>query len=536
VSRGDVALAFLLALLVVIQSLGGAPAQGSPPVNQPQQLYGFTQYSIPQNSTQPGAITVDGNGNLWFVEQGLNAIGSFDPSSGAFSSYPIPTPSALPQGIAVDPQGNVWFAELGPNKLGELGPGESAVVEVAIPPGPDGLGCGPIGVTPHGGSVWITCEFSNQIDEYTPSGGSFKEFDLPLIFSAPLQIAFDKAGNFWFTASDVGMLGYAVVAQLEQGTASGITEFAPINSTYVTTISNSLLPGGGVRTSLSLPSQIAISPDGNSLWVTEHGGSSFDHYEIGTKSLVKYFTTASSTPSYPDSLPNGIALDSNGNVWVTEHGANRVAEFVPASGSMIEYAVPCCGKGLAGVLYLTLGRNGTVWFTEFFGNAIGELSSKVGAPPAATLSPGSVSMGASSTANVSVSVSLKAGGPGASQEFTFRASGVTQSGAPQNLTAHFSPSALTVGPGSNATAVLSLSAAGLRPGVYYLTVGAMSTSTGVISSRFLVLTVTQGNQDLLLWAGLAAIVLIAVGAIFARRGRRRTRKRPASSRTASAPG
>jgi virginiamycin B lyase len=525
-----VALAALL-LLVVAQSVLGASSPGSA-APQPQKLYAFMQHAIPQNSSQPGEITIDGNGNLWFVEQGLNEIGSFNPSNDAFSAYAIPTAKAFPQGISVDAQGNIWFAELGPNKLGELQPGSTVISEAAIPTGPDGLGCGPIGVTPHEGSIWVTCEFSNQIDEYTPSDGSFKQFDLPLIFSAPLQIAFDRSGNFWFTASDVGMLGYADVAQLVSGTTSGITEFAPLNSSYVTTISNSLLPGGGVRTSLSLPSQLAISADGNSLWVTEHGASSFDHYEIGAKSLVKYFTTASSNPSYPNSLPNGISLDSDGKVWIAEHGANRVAEFDPVSGTMTEYPVPCCGKGLAGVLYLTLGPSGVVWFTEFFGNAIGELSPTTGVAPAAPLlSPGSIEMGSSASSMVTIGVQWGTGSQKADQQFGFQASGVSQTGALQNLTARFVPTTLTLGAGSNGTASLSLSTSGLKAGAYYITVGAVSSSTGVISSSFLALTVTQGNQDLLLGGGAAAILLVIVGAVYLsrRRGRVRGRgRRPAS--------
>jgi streptogramin lyase len=521
VNRRAVALAVILVLIAWAQPFGNTSAQSSVAGPTSQQLYAFTQYPIPQNSSQPGAIAIDRSGNLWFVEQGLNEIGSFNPSAKSFSSYAIPTTGALPQGISVDAQGNVWFSELGPNKLGELQSGRSAITEVDIPPGPEGLGCGPIGVTPHAGAIWFTCEFSNQIDEYTPTAGTFNQFDLPLLFSAPLQIVFDSSGNFWFTASDVGMIGHATVGQLQAGTSNGIDEFAPINSTYVTTIANQLLPGGSVMTSLNLPSQIALSPDGSSLWVTEHGASSFDHYEIGTRSLVKYFTSASMTPAYPDSLPNGISLDSLGNIWITEHGANRIAEYSPSTNSMVEFPVPCCGKGLAGVLYLTVGAAGAVWFTEFFGNAIGELSPTNGAAPAAlTLSPGSIEVGSTGSAALSVEVSVGGTGQPAGGQYSFWASGVTPDGSLRNVTADFAPATLTLVAGSGASANLTITASGLKPGVYYLTVGAASSSTGVISSRFLVLTVTQGNQLLLPEiAATAAILSVAVALLALRRMR-----------------
>ena len=507
-------LSLLLAALMMFQPLGSATAQIAVPTSK-DPLYTFSQYQIPQNSSQPGAITTDGGGNIWFVEQAGNVVASFDPSTGTFAAYPIPTANSIPQGIAVDAQGAVWFAELAPGKLGEIPPGSSTVREFDIPLGPDNLGCGPIGVTPHAGSIWITCEFSNQIDEFNPSDSSFREFDLPLIFSAPIQIVFDRSGNFWFTAADVGMLGYATVAQLQPGTADGFSEFAPINSSYITTISNPLLPGGGVRTSLSIPSGVALSPDGNSLWITEHGGSSFDHYEIGSKSLVKYFTSASSFTSYPNSLPNGIAIDAQGNIWIAEHGANKVAEFDPSTGSMVEYSVPCCGAGIAGVLYLALGPNGSVWFTEFFGNAIGELTPEAGIPPASVnLNPGRIELGPTAEAMVSIEVSWGTAGQEAGQNFSFQASGITNTGSLQNATASFSPAIASLGSNSTYSTTLTISTMGLSPGTYYLTIGAVSSSTGTTSSRFLVLTVPGGNQDLLLEIGVIAAAILALGALF----------------------
>ena len=531
-NRQGVALFLILAWLMLIQPLGHPMAQGQQGQNQTPS-YGFTQYPIPQNSSQPGSIASDSSGNLWFVEQASNMIAFFDPTTKEFHAYPIPTADAFPQGIAVDAQGDVWFAELTPSVLGEIPTGSSTIKEFAIPLGPNDIGCGPIGVTPHDGDVWVTCEFSSQIDEFNPRSSSFLGFDLPLFYSAPIQIVFDTSGNFWFTAADVGMLGYATVTQLQPGTSDGISEFAPINSSYITTISNPLLPAGGVRTSLSIPSGIAIAADGNSLWVTEHGGSSFDHYEIGTKSLVKYFTSPSSFPSYPNSLPNGIAVDAQGNVWVAEHGANKIAEFDTSTESMVEYPVPCCGKGIAGALYLTLGLNGNVWFTELFGNSIAELSPEPGAPPASTsLDPGSVEVGSTGSATVSVRVSWGASGRGPNQNFSFQASGVTATGALQNISADFSPAMTSTGTNTTESTTMSISTAGLNPGVYDITIGAQSSASGIVSSTFLVLTVPAGNQGLLLDAGIILAVVVLIGALYALRRRGRASRRPGRSRKA----
>ena len=408
--RGLSALVACVLLMVAF-----SPAQVQPAASEASgvlPLYSLAQYPLPAGATGPSQIASDHAGRIWFVEQGSNQIGSYDPSSKSFSEFQIPTRDALPEGIAVDPAGEVWFAELTPNGLGVLSPENGTIKEVTIPPAPDGIGCGPVGVTPQGnGSIWVTCEFSNQIDEYVPSLGILEQFDLPVAFSAPLQVLFDRSGNFWFTAADSGMLGYATTSQLRPGTTDGIEEFAPLNSTYLTSIVNPLLPTGKVLTSLAVPSQIAFSPDGGSLWVTEHGAGSFDRYDIASKTLTKYFTTRPSSSLYTQSLPNGIAVDSSGLIWVAEHYGNRIAEFDPTTGSMEEYPVPCCRAEIAGTLYLATGTNGTVWFTENFGNAIGVLS-PIGTtvPFDITLQPGAVTLGTTGTAAVSLALSGPGGG------------------------------------------------------------------------------------------------------------------------------
>lgn len=504
--RGLPALAACLLLALIFSPVLVQPSASDSTGALP--LYTVSQYPLPSGSSGPGQITSDHSGRIWFVEQESNQIGSYDPASKSFSEFLIPTQNALPEGIAVDPAGNVWFAELTPNGLGVLFPQNGTIREITIPPAPNGIGCGPIGVTPQGnGSIWVTCEFSNQIDEYVPSLGILKQFDLPVSFSAPLQILFDKFGNFWFTAADSGMLGYATVSQLRPGTAAGIDEFAPLNSTYVTTIENPLLPGGEVETSLAIPSQIAFSPDGGSLWISEHGGSSFDRYNIASKTLTKYFTTPPLSSLYTESLPNGIAVDGSGTVWVAEHYGNRIAEFDPTTESMTEYPVPCCESEIAGTLYLTMGGNGTVWFTEYFGDAIGELSPVAESTPfVVNLSPSEVTLGSSGSATVSLSISPGTGVPAGPGVLNLGAEGVTRNGALQNLTATFQPDTLTVG-SSTASATLDLKASGLRPGVYYLTVGARSADTGVISSSFVEVTVPQGDQTFFIVIGTVAVVL-----------------------------
>ena len=505
----------IVLVLVLLGLAQAAPPGGSAPSARAVSNfvdYRVVQYELPKGSTQPWTLTTDGEGRVWFVEQASNQVGMYDSGPGSFTEYNITTPGASPQGIAVDGGGNVWFAEVQSSKLGELPSGARQIVEYGIPRGPSNIPCGPIGVTPESGRVWVTCEFSNQIDEFFPSSETFLQFDLPVAFSAPLQILFDSSGNFWFTAADSYMLGHGITSELTNGTANGIGEFAPVNETYVRTFYNPLLPGGHVVSSLSTPSQIALSPGGGTLWVTEHSAGSFDKYVIATKSLVKYFTSRPLSSAYPESLPNGIAVDNSGIVWIAEHYGNRIGRFDPSTEQLTEYQIPCCKGGVAASLYIALGLNGSVWFTEFDGDAIGELIPETGtAGPTLAISP-SVEV-IQPNAQTAIGVSVETPGTFSATKASLSVSGISPAGALANMSAKFAPEEVALVPGENSSSTLSLTPnSDLGPGSYYLTVTARILSDNVTEGVVLKVDV-PGARSIPYWilyvsAGLSALVAV----------------------------
>jgi virginiamycin B lyase len=492
--------AFIIAVSILLSAVPFVTTNGaaSSATSAGTPAYVIIQHSLPTGSTQPSAITTDSSGNIWFTEQGSDQVGEYNTTSGDFNEYSIPTPNSIPEGIAVDSRGNVWFAELQPSRLGELVHGTSSITEYVLPPDSTDIPCGPIGVSTRlDGTVWVTCEFSNQIDEVVPGSSghaSISEFNLPIPFSAPLQILFNKGGDFWFTAADANMIGFVTVGNLRNGTSNGINEFAPINDTYRMTFTNPLL-SAPITSSLVIPSQIALSPDGNTLWITEHGAGTFDRYDISSKTLVKYWTTRPLNPTYPDSLPNGIAVDSAGIVWMTEHYGNSIARFDPQSESLTEYPIPCCNRTLATTLYLALGNGGSVWFTEFSGNAIGELapSTTNRTEPLLHVSPQDITLGPTG-AQTATLTATQGSAATTSSEIDLYVAGVTPEGSLENLTASFTPSVLAL-EGENSTGTLTLTSTGLRPGIYYLTVSGRLVGENVTVGIILRLTVTGAQSE-----------------------------------------
>ena len=492
------------------------------------QNYRIVQFPIPRNSSQPWGISVDASGRVWFAEAQSNQIGMFNPESKTFKEFNVPTPNSLLEEITVDESGNVWFTELNGEKLGGLNPDSGAVHEFIIPTGPGNLPCGPIGVTASKSSIWFTCEFSNQIDEFFPTNSSFLSFDLPVFYSAPLDVAFDANGNFWFTAADSNMIGFVTTAELQPGTSKGIQEFAPTNSSYLNTevinspsalsvINNQTQT---VVSSLQTPSQVAISPDGKALWITEHVVSSFDEYNISSKVLDKFWTSRTHNPNYTTSLPNGIAIDSAGNIWIAEHYGNKIAEFNPATKSMIEYPIPCCGSQIAGSLYLALGANSTVWFTEFYGNNIGELVPTNSTAPVALSLGNSTSEVEASRGNISIPIMVTAD---SNQNILFDISGISGTGNLQNASATFNPPSLNLGSSGKGVSELSITTKNLLPGIYYLTVSGKSNLTGNIYSTILALQIESSPSysslliDAAVLGGIFAAIVVSSLAIVSRR-------------------
>jgi streptogramin lyase len=540
-------LSFLIAFIIFVSSatlLGGTRLDSfsvSFPSSSPLPNYAMIQHPLPNGSTQPWGITVDSSGRLWFVEEGSNQIGMYDPKTSSFSEYNVTTRASSLEEIAVDSRGNVWFSELTPSQLGELDPSTGVMHEYKLPLGPGSFNCGPIGVTPSpSGNVWVTCEFSNQIDEFFPSNSSFLSFDLPVFYSAPLDIVFDSKGNFWFTATDSNMLGYVTVPELRNGTTAGIQEFAPTNQSELTTITNTQIPTSPlvntslateqIVSSLQTPSELVLSPDGNSLWITEHVVSSFDQYNIETKSLDKYWTSQTYNPEYATTLPNGIAIDAEGHIWIAEHYGNRITEFDPSSGQMVEYPIPCCGSQIAGSLYLALGQNGTVWFSEFFGNAIGELKpTGLSRPVQLLLSNNNEKISSNGELVVPIEVSLNSSNSGG-ESMSFNVSGISGTGRLENATASFSPPFLQNTHRTSEGVNLTIVTSNLNPGTYYLTVGAKLSTTGVIYSTILKVTVpSNDSRMLLIYAGIVGVVasVVVVGSLisFSRRRIRYRRRR-----------
>ena len=510
-----------------------------------QTAYQMIQYHLPNGSTQPFAIATDGLGREWIAEQGSNQLGMFDPSNSSFKEYAIPTADSTPNAVAVDQAGNVWVTELTGNNLAELKAGSNRVIEYSIPNGSvtlvdrvEPLKCGPIGVFvgPHQ-NIWIFCDFSNQIDEFFAQNSSFDRFNLPVWQSGPVDLVFDHQGNFWFTAADANMLGKATVSELRNGTTNGITEFAPRNSTYTFIFAHPTSLAGetnNITSSLPTPAGIGISPDGKTLWITEHVDGSFDSYNIATRSLDRFWTSKTyGAFGYPYSFPNGLAVDASGMVWMAEHYGNKVAEYDPYTGALTEYGVPCCGSISSGLYTLTLGANGTIWFVEIFGNSIGQLKPVPSTQSFEISTQRSLSVGNARPTTISIPVKIQYVDFPAGQEtnVSLDIAGISKTGALTGASAQFDPVQFPISQSGNMTSELNLTIDSLKSGIYDFTLSANISDSNTTYSTILAVSVGQPPSYAQLIPYAAAIAIVVAVAVIGtmrsmmrRKNKARTRK------------
>ena len=90
----------------------------------------------PDGAALPNSAALDRYQNVWFAQHTVDSLAVYDPHRGDLMEVPIPTAGSWVQFTTLDGDGNVWFVEQQPYKLGtvkltELPGGASAPAESA---------------------------------------------------------------------------------------------------------------------------------------------------------------------------------------------------------------------------------------------------------------------------------------------------------------------------------------------------------------------------------------------------------------------
>jgi streptogramin lyase len=200
------------------QSAGGNPRDGrsyyAASIGRITTAGSYTSYPVPTSARAvPGldAITVGPNGNMWFTETAVNRIGEITPRAAgpAIHEFALPAADHLAQGvgssitsadtISAGPGNDIWFTEQGSNAIGVMGTSGALVSKFTVPnsnlnPTPYGITEGP------DSTMWFTENAANQVASITAQG-KISVYPLPNAASGPASIVYGPDGNLWFTDS-----------------------------------------------------------------------------------------------------------------------------------------------------------------------------------------------------------------------------------------------------------------------------------------------------------------------------------------------
>jgi len=339
------------------------------------------------NLSSPWDVAFDSSGNLWVADSSNSRVLEFKAPfsngesaaivigessftiSGFIGGPPNGTVIFSPQGLAFDSSGNLWVSDSGDNRIVEFkapfSNGQNASLVLGAPdlkteenPGLQGTQTtlnAPAGITfDSSGNLWTADESNYRVLEFKAPFSSGEAASVVLgqdnftartfpnepncppacntptkaTLNDPSDVAFDSAGNLW----------------VADRSDSRVVEFSPPFSNGQ---SASVVLGGecaifGVvlaANCFDVTDGIAIDHSGT-LWVSDSSNGRI----LGFPAPISNGENATVVLGEPDFVtglssgilnatqsnlanPEGIALDSSGNLWVADDGLNRVLEF-----------------------------------------------------------------------------------------------------------------------------------------------------------------------------------------------------------------
>ena len=234
----------------------------------PSAMGAISEFPVGTQDSQPSAIVVGPDGNLWVALTTASRIARVSPA-GAVTEFTLPAGRG-PTDLAVAGDGVLYFTEQTGDRIGRLNPTagsdgaiQASIAEFAVP----GAGSAPTGIAlGSDGALWFTEQGSDQIGRLTTAGVITNEYAVPGLSNALTGIVAGPDGALWFTQRDASQIGRI-------DTAGNIIE------TNV----------AGVLSTPNALGDITVGPDG-ALWFTIPGVDQIGR--IATSGALTRFATS----------------------------------------------------------------------------------------------------------------------------------------------------------------------------------------------------------------------------------------------------
>jgi streptogramin lyase len=277
------------------------------------------------------SATVDSSGNNVYIGC-INCISQLNFATNTLTSWVAPS-SDLTGGVAVDSSGNVFFTandnDLISNKIGKLVPSTNTFTEWAIPTTRNH----PVAIAiDSSGNVYFNEVNSNKIGRLVPSTNTFTEWALPTInaFDGTFYgIIFDSSNNVYFAENNVR--------------PPKIGKLVPSTNTFT----EWTVPTG----TFSFLRTITFDSSGNVFFTAND--------EIGK--LVPSTNTFTEWGLITGD-PQGIVVDSSGNVFFADHSGSKIRMLTPSAAltTLTDFPLP---TGTGGPDQMMMDSSGKIYFT-----------------------------------------------------------------------------------------------------------------------------------------------------------------------------
>jgi copper transport protein len=204
----------------------------------------FEEVQLPRRSL-PFALTIDGDGKIWFTESGSGKIGFINPENNEITEFSDDIPLRGPEALIFDKEGNLWIAEHTGVGIVKFNPILETFDRIPVPD-PEAL---PFGMAfDRYDNLWFAQHTVDKIAAYDPHNNNLIEVPVPTNSSFVQFMTSDDKDNVWFVEQQGNKLGMVKITEVPL-VASQIQTTEKFELKY-TELASPLIAMGIVATSL----------------------------------------------------------------------------------------------------------------------------------------------------------------------------------------------------------------------------------------------------------------------------------------------
>ncbi len=355
------------------------------------------EYRIPTLCTQPLAIKIAPDGNIWFVESNVGNIAKFNPNTETFTEFDNQVwpegARTMSWGMDYSSDGAMWYTDGSFDTIWRFDTIDEKYDAVSYPVSEEGSL--PQKLAIHGSNIIVNdftgskitfFDLSQNTDEITYSS---IVAPIPNSFTGDFDI--DSKNNLWYTNWVPDTNGLLLKFNIEKYKQDSF-----LASTGVDITLENYFEVFDFHPDLNAANGLSIDENDN-IWIVDTTSSFFFKFDPITKQFTKFVTSTPQKSAYgnatgiiksPISRPYWSQTDMHGNLFFNEQTSNQIAVYDIKKSQLVEYMIPSKNPnwadcdvesnsdcGVAQIFGFDI-TDDQIWFTEWAENKIGVIDTK----------------------------------------------------------------------------------------------------------------------------------------------------------------